>query len=285
VSETPGPGQIRNSNSYSIAASVINAGGLPTILPTVEDRLDTLCNALEHAATEYDLVITSGGASDGDFDFAAAAVQKLGEVFFSKVNMKPGKSLVFGLIDGALIFGLPGNPGAASVSFELFVRPALLKAQGATKLERPITRAALTQDIPKKPDHRRVYLRAFLERVVGYAVGDAVGDPTSGAAGDAMGGTSRGAVGNAVGGGLGGKPDDDQACDQACDPAGSAVDMLPGRSGNSYIVTPDMHQSSALLGALNRSNCLVIIPEEQGPFSAGDIVDCLRLDMKEGTVS
>jgi len=250
-------------------------------------------------------VITSGGASDGDFDFAAAAVQELGEVFFSKVNIKPGKSLVFGLIDDALIFGLPGNPGAASVSFELFVRPALLKAQGATILERPITRAALTQDIPKKPDHRRVYLRAFLERAKpGEPAAETVGGPAEtlvdGMAGEPAGkpaeSLAKGPAGE-LAGEPAGRPAETLVDGSAGEPAGRPAESLAeGQTGNStgrstessyggYIVTPDTHQSSALLGALNRSNCLVIIPEGQGPFSAGDTVDCLRLDMKEGTVS
>jgi molybdopterin molybdotransferase len=220
VTDIPGPGQIRNSNSCSIAASVVEAGGIPSILPAVKDSLDVLVAALKHAVSEYDFVVTSGGAADGDFDFITTAAQKLGQLFFSRINMKPGKSQIFALIDGTPLFGLPGNPGAASVGFELLVRPALRKAQGHTAFDRPITKAALTESLAKTGDSRRVYLHARLGRI----------------------------------------------------------------STGEYVVTPDPNQSSALLGALNRSNCLAIVFEGHGPFSVGDTIDCLRLDMKEGTI-
>ena len=219
IDDIPGPGQIRNSNSYSIAAAVIESGGIPFIRPSVEDKLDVLSDALSQAVADFDFVITSGGAADGDFDFITTAVKELGELFFCKVNMRPGKSQIFGLIDGTPVFGLPGNPGAASVGFEILIRPALRLMQGLAAIGRPVTKASLVREVKKQKDARRAYLRSRLQR------------------------------------------DEDGA----------------------YWVTVDANQSSAFLGALNRSNCLAIIPEGQEAQAAGTMVDCLRLDMEEET--
>jgi molybdopterin molybdotransferase len=220
VTEIPGPGQIRNSNNYSLAALVTAAGGIPTILSSVEDTYEALATALKAAVIEHDFIITSGGAAEGDYDFITPVVRDLGELFFNKVNMKPGKAQTFGIIEGTPFLGLPGNPGAASVGFEILIRPALRKMQGITKLDRSLTRATLTKDVRKKHETRRLYLRAHLD-----------------------------------------------------------VD-----EHGHYCVTPEANQSSALLGALHRSNCLMIVPE--GPLSpaAGDTVDCLRIDREEGVV-
>jgi molybdopterin molybdotransferase len=220
VTELPGPGQIRNSNSYSLAAAVIEAGGIPHIMPLVDDTHEALANALTSALAAHDFVITSGGAAEGDFDFITPVVREMGELIFNKVNMKPGKAQTFGVIEGVPVFGLPGNPGAASVGFELLIRPALRKMQGITELDRPITRAILKQEIKKKEEQRRFYLRARLER----------------------------------------------------------------DENDLYRVTPEPNQSSALLGALNRSNCLMIVPEGSMPLAAGDVVNCLRLDREEGSL-
>jgi molybdopterin molybdotransferase len=219
VTVTPGPGQIRNSNSYALAAAVIEAGGIPTIMPSVEDTREALVNALRAARAEHDFVITSGGAAEGDYDFITPVVREQGTLFFNKVNMRPGKAQTFGIINGTPFFGLPGNPGAAFVGFEILIRPALRKMQGITELMRPITKAILTQPV-KKYETRRFYLRARLTR------------------------------------------DKD----------------------GTYRVTPAPNQSSALLGALNRSNCLLIVPEGPHPLAADEVVDCLRLDQEEGTL-
>jgi molybdopterin molybdotransferase len=220
VTEVPGPGQIRNSNNYSIAAAVIEAGGIPTILPTVDDTREALAAAFKAAVIEHDFVITSGGASQGDYDFVIPVVRELGEMIFHKVNMKPGKAQILGIIDGTPVLGLPGNPAAASVGFEILIRPALRKMQGITELDRPLTQATLTRDVRKREETRRLYLRARLDT------------------------------------------DED----------------------GHYQVTAAPNQSSALLGALNRSNCLLIIPEGSQSFAAGEVVDCLRLDREEGTI-
>jgi molybdopterin molybdotransferase len=220
VTDVPGPGQIRNSNNYALAAAVIDAGGIPTILPSVEDTREALVTALMAAVADHDFVVTSGGAAQGDYDFVTPVVRELGELFFNKVNMKPGKAQTFGMIEGTPVLGLAGNPSAAYVGFEMLIRPALRKMQGIAQLDRPRTPAVLAQEVKKGRETRRCYLRARLERV---------GDGT-------------------------------------------------------YRVTPQTNQSSALLGTLNRSNCLLIVPEGPRPLAAGEVVDCLRLDQEEGTV-
>ena len=159
----PGPGQIRNSNSYAIAASVQDAGGVPNVLPIVSDSLEDLEAVIKNAVDNHDFIVTTGGASNGDFDFIKPVVERLGTLLITNVNVRPGKAQTFGLIEGVPVFGLPGNPGAAYLGFELFIRPALLKMQGMPHLERPSVFARLTCD-KKKKDPRRMYMRATLSK-------------------------------------------------------------------------------------------------------------------------
>ena len=219
ANKVPGPGQIRNSNSYMLAAAVLEAGGVPVILNSVADNLSALRKAFLAATRDHHFLITSGGAAGGDFDFITQIVQELGQLLFNQVNMKPGKAQIFGLINGTPVLGLPGNPGAAATGFEVLARPALRKMQGSTALDRPVTQAVLTVDTPAEGP-RRGYLRARLEH-------------------------------------------DDNG---------------------SYRVTPAPNQSSALLGALSRSNCLLVLPEGGGTLTAGTVVDCLRIDLQEGAL-
>ena len=159
----PTPGKIRNSNSYALAACAQAAGAIPTMLPIVEDTMEALEAAVDAATREYDFVVTSGGASNGDFDFIKPVVEKLGTLMMTSVNMRPGKAQTFGVVNGTPVFGLPGNPAAAYCGFELIIRPALRKMQGFTNFERPTVRARLSKDIRKK-DPRRIFLRATLTR-------------------------------------------------------------------------------------------------------------------------
>lgn len=159
--EVPGGGKIRNSNSFALAASVQAAGGVPDILPIVEDSEDALAEAIGKAVATHDFVITSGGASNGDFDFIKPVVERLGELLMTTVNMRPGKAQTFGIVDGAPVFGLPGNPAAAYVGFEMIIRPALRKMQGYRYFERPRIKARLSRDV-KKNDPRRIFLRSTL---------------------------------------------------------------------------------------------------------------------------
>ena len=163
--EVPGPGKIRNSNSYAMAACASRAGAVPHILPIVEDTYEALRAAVDAASREYDFVVTTGGAANGDYDFIKPVVADLGELKMATVNMRPGKAQTFGLVNGTPVFGLPGNPAAAYVGFELIIRPALRTMQGYGFLDHPVVRARLTQN-EKNRDPRRIFLRGTLTRAV-----------------------------------------------------------------------------------------------------------------------
>ena len=169
--EVPAPGKIRNSNSSALAACAQAAGAVPAVLPIVEDTHEALAAAVRDAAASYDFVVTSGGASNGDFDFIKPVVEELGQLLMTTVNMRPGKAQTFGLVDGTPVFGLPGNPAAAYVGFEMIVRPALRKMQGFSRFERPVVKARLSTDA-KKRDPRRIFLRSTLSKDAagGYVV-------------------------------------------------------------------------------------------------------------------
>lgn len=163
VAETPGPGKIRNSNSYSIAAQVLAAGGIPIRFPIVPDDLEATREAFTRAAAETEFIVTSGGVSVGDFDYVKPVLEELGELTFCKVRMRPGNPQTMGSIGGVPFFGLPGNPTSTYVGFEIFVRPALRRMQGLSAIDRPVVTATLAHDVKKKQD-RRYYLRARLTR-------------------------------------------------------------------------------------------------------------------------
>ena len=159
----PEKGQIRDGNSYAIGASVLRAGGIPVLQPIVPDNKEALARAVVNASTEYDFVVTSGGASTGDYDFIEEVVRENGELLMDFVNMRPGKAQTFGFVNETPVFGLSGNPAAAYCGFELLIRPALRKMQGYSTFERPHIWARLVRDAKKK-DPRRIYLRSTLER-------------------------------------------------------------------------------------------------------------------------
>lgn len=146
VDEPDKEGKIVNSNSYGLAAQVAECGGLPLLLGIGRDDLDGLAEMLERAGSA-DVVLTTGGVSMGDYDYVRPVLEKAGvEIRFWKVAMKPGKPVVFGTRGRVPFFGLPGNPVSALVGFEQFVRPALLRLQGHTRLFRPVFPAVLGEE-------------------------------------------------------------------------------------------------------------------------------------------
>lgn len=163
--EKPGPGHIRESNAYAIAACANACGAEATMLPIVKDTYEDLRRTVDEAASIYDFVITTGGAANGDYDFIKAVADDLGEVFMTQVNMRPGKAQTFAKVKGTPVFGLPGNPAAAYCGFEMLIRPALRKMQGYTAFEHPFVTAYLAKDVKKK-DPRRILLRSTLTRNV-----------------------------------------------------------------------------------------------------------------------
>lgn len=156
-------GHIYESNSYALMAAIADAGGIPTRFGIVEDNFDALCGTIEQACADFDFVVTSGGASNGDFDYIKQVIEKIGELKFTLVNMRPGKCQTFGLVNETPVMGLPGNPAAAFCGFEILIRPTLLSMQGHTSLEIPTFEATLACD-RKKRDTRRMYLRGFAEK-------------------------------------------------------------------------------------------------------------------------
>jgi len=149
VDETPGPGQVVNSNAYVLAAAVAEAGGEPAVLPIVRDRFEDIRDRLAEAATA-DVVLSTGGVSVGEFDFVKEALDALGvERRFWKVAQKPGKPLTFGTRGRGLFFGLPGNPVSALVCFAIYVRPALRRLGGHRHLHLPVVDATLETSVRK----------------------------------------------------------------------------------------------------------------------------------------
>jgi molybdopterin molybdotransferase len=171
--------KIVSSNSYTLAAQVKDCGAIPIQLGIARDRKEEIEEKLRQGI-RADVLISSAGVSTGDFDFVRDALDDLGmETVFWKVAMKPGKPLVFGMIQGKPVFGLPGNPVSSMVSFEQFVRPALLKMMGHRKLFRPIIKAILKEDIHKDPG-RRHFIRALVSYVNHQYVVSTTGSQGSG---------------------------------------------------------------------------------------------------------
>ena len=166
VGETPGPGQIFDSNSASVAASVSASGGLPRLLGVARDTLDSLHQKLEEV-TGSDLLITSAGVSKGDYDIVKDVLTERGDINFWSVRMRPAKPLAFGHLRGGgspiPMLGLPGNPVSAMVAFEMFARPAIRTMLGRQNLARPMVQGVLTGPI-FNGDGRRVYARVEVEK-------------------------------------------------------------------------------------------------------------------------
>lgn len=220
-SKVPARGQIRDSNSSALMAEALDAGAEPVFYGIAPDDEQAIAELVHRAVQECDFVITSGGASAGDYDFVTALVWREGEVLFDRISMRPGKAITFGLLGGKPYLGLSGNPAAAYVGFEMLARPAIRKMRGfAEGGARPVQRATLTHSV-KKRQHRRFFDRATVLR-----------DPETGG----------------------------------------------------LLVTEAKTQNSALLGTMQRANCLLRIDEGPCDFKAGDVVDVVRVDLPEGAV-
>lgn len=219
-SKVPARGQIRDSNSSALMAEALDAGAEPVFYGIAPDDEQAIAELVHRAVQECDFVITSGGASAGDYDFVAALVRREGEVLFDRISMRPGKAITFGLLGGKPYLGLSGNPAAAYVGFEMLARPAVRKMRGFAEGVRPVQQATLTHGL-KKRQHRRFFDRATVLR-----------DPETG----------------------------------------------------ELLVTEAGTQNSALLGTMQRANCLLRIDEGPCELKVGDVVDVVRVDLPEGAV-
>jgi molybdopterin molybdotransferase len=156
-------GQIRDSNRYTLASAIRAAGAEPWVRGIVRDSPDALRAALREA-TAADAIVTSGGVSVGDHDHMKPVLSELGTIDFWAIAIRPGRPLAFGeLKDGERrvpIFGLPGNTVSALVTFEIFVRPALLRMQGRANVSRPKAKARLLEPVDK-PEFLRVFARGI----------------------------------------------------------------------------------------------------------------------------
>ena len=219
-SKVPARGQIRDSNSSALMAEALDAGAEPAFYGIAPDDEQAIAELVHRAVQECDFVITSGGASAGDYDFVTALVRREGEVLFDRISMRPGKAITFGLLGGKPYLGFSGNPAAAYVGFEMLARPAIRKMRGFAEGVRPVQQAILTHCVKKRQD-RRFFDRATVLR-----------DPETG----------------------------------------------------ELLVTEAKTQNSALLGTMQRANCLLSIDEGPCVLEAGDVVDVVRVDLPEGTV-
>lgn len=179
IDEPLTPAKIRSSNEYSNAALVQRYGGIPILLGIARDDPEDLTAKIrEGLARKVDLFITSAGVSVGDYDVVKDVLAAEGEVHFWQVRMKPGKPLAFGEIQGVPILGLPGNPVSAMVSFEQFVRPAILKMLGKTRLRKPTVEAILEEDV--ESSGRRSFKRAVVTERDGEYYASVTGPQGSG---------------------------------------------------------------------------------------------------------
>ena len=148
-------GMIYESNRVMLEPLLAQAGAVARVFPLVPDTLEATRSALETAFAGCDAVVTSGGVSVGELDFVKAAFEKLGgKLEFWKVSIRPGKPFVFGRLGEKFLFGLPGNPVSALVTFLVLVRPALLHWQGAVEVELPSHFCTLAEALVNRGDRR-----------------------------------------------------------------------------------------------------------------------------------
>ena len=150
---TPGPGQVRDINTYTISALVERAGGTPATVALVGDGYETQRNAAVEALSVGDMLVFSAGSSVSSRDLTADVIASLGSpgVLAHGIAHKPGKPTIVALVDGVPAFGLPGNPVSAAIVFDLLVRPTIYALAGCSSPPEPPTRLArLTRDIPSQ---------------------------------------------------------------------------------------------------------------------------------------
>lgn len=173
------PGKIYNSNSPTLAALVLQSGGEALVLGTARDNHEAVHAILDSAVSAgCDLILTTAGVSVGAMDYVRNVVEDKGEVSFWRVNMRPGKPILFGKYKQIPFIGLPGNPVSAFVGFVVFVRPAINKMLGLKVTDKALLRADLLE--PVFSDGRESYLRGIVEIEAGRLKASLTGHQGSG---------------------------------------------------------------------------------------------------------
>lgn len=179
VDDSPQPGKIVNSNSYTLSAAVQEIGAVPHPLGIVRDKRKSLASAFKRAL-HYDVVITSGGVSVGDYDLVKGVLVDVGvRIALWKVAQKPGHPFAFGRMGSKPVFGLPGNPVSSAVSFLLYARPALLKMMGYKSFFLPVIHATLEHEIEKTKGLKE-FIRGRLREDDGRSFVSSTGTQSSG---------------------------------------------------------------------------------------------------------
>ncbi len=163
LGRTPGPGEIINSNTLSLAAAVMETGCIPRIIGIARDNRESHLEKLREGL-KADVLITSAGVSAGDCDLVRDVLDELGaKQLFWKVGIKPGGPTAFAMHGATPVFSLPGNPVSTMITFEEFVRPALLRMLGHQRVLRPLFKAVLREEMKKKPGKVQI-VRVRLEK-------------------------------------------------------------------------------------------------------------------------
>jgi len=179
VDEDTSGDKIISSNSYSINAQVRECGAVALQTGIAKDREESLIAAFR-AASRADVIISSGGVSVGDYDFVKDVMAQMGtNIEFWQVAQRPGKPLAFGTMQGKLVFGLPGNPVSSMITFEEYVRPALLKMMGREEIFRRTVTATLMEDVKKKRGLKH-FIRARVKKLGTNFVVSTTGEQGSG---------------------------------------------------------------------------------------------------------
>ncbi len=178
--ERLGPGEIYDSNSHAMRAWVWEAGGAPTSVLRLPDHPAAVAEALRVTLAESDLVLSIGGVSMGDFDAVKIAVAEFAGIELWRVGMRPGGPQAFGVVEGTVFHGLPGNPVSSAVVFDRLVRPLMRRALGAEVVDRPVRRARLAEAVVSRAK-RRDFLRVRLEEQNGDWLARLTGTQSSGA--------------------------------------------------------------------------------------------------------
>jgi molybdopterin molybdotransferase len=179
LGEALSPGKIHDSNAYTLSAQIERDGGEPHYLGIAEDNEESIRNLLDQAyGLNADLILSTAGVSVGAFDYVKRVVEENGASGFWRVNIRPGKPLLFGHYRGIPFIGLPGNPVSAFVGYEVFIRPAIQKLSGGKVQTRQTTKVVLSETI--ESDGRESYLRGYVEKQSGIMKARLTGHQGSG---------------------------------------------------------------------------------------------------------